>query len=77
MIIKMSEMESNTVACIKELTHKGGMRRRLCNIGFSCGSAVKYLGRAPLGDPMAFYVKGSIIALRKCDADKINVETEI
>lgn len=77
MIIKMSEMKSNTVGCIKELTHKGSMRRRLCDIGFGLGSLVKYLGKGPFGDPMAFYVKGSIIALRKCDADKIKVETEI
>lgn len=45
--------------------------RRLCELGFLPGSTVRALFRAPLGDPTAYAVCGTVIALRRNDAEKI------
>lgn len=76
MIKKISEMKDGEVGKITLITHMGSIRRRLCDIGFDNGSIVEYICHAPLNDPIAFRVKGSVFALRKKDADKIIVLTE-
>ncbi len=50
------------------------MRRRLIDIGFGVGTQVTLLTRAPLGEPSAFLIKGSVIALRRCDTELIEIE---
>lgn len=59
---------------INELKNKGAMRRRLIDLGFAAGSTVCCVGTAPLGDPKAYLVKGSVIALREDDSEKIIVK---
>lgn len=46
---------------------------RLQDVGFSPGVEVQCVCIAPSGSPMAFRVKGSTIALRKVDCEKIGV----
>lgn len=58
---------------IDKLNVDGEMRRRLLDLGFSGGSSVIPLFKSPLGDPTAYFVMGSIIALRHEDADKIYI----
>jgi len=45
-----------------------GPRRRLLALGFVPGTRVKVLRASPLGDPRAYLVRGTIIALRREDA---------
>ncbi len=76
MLTSMSELRNGESGTIKSVEHVGNMRRRLIDIGFNVGERVTLLAHAPLGDPSAFYIKGSVIALRKTDADLITVITE-
>ena len=62
---------------IMELYSVGSMRRRLLDLGFAQGSTVRCIHSAPSGDPIAYLVKGAIIALRKEDAKDILVKTEV
>ncbi len=55
------------------LTAEGLVRRRLLDLGFVPGTAVQGVRRSPFGDPTAYMVRGSIIALRGEDADRIIV----
>lgn len=41
------------------------------DLGFSGGTAVEKTGISPLGDPCAYKILGTIIALRRQDACKI------
>jgi len=61
---------------IMELSSVGSMRRRLLDLGFAKGSTVRCIHFAPSGDPIAYSVKGAIIALRKEDAKEILVKAE-
>ena len=47
------------------------MRRRLMDIGFTEGTEVKCVLAAPSGEPKAYLVRGSVIALRREDAQLI------
>ncbi|MBQ7780261.1 MAG: ferrous iron transport protein A [Clostridia bacterium] len=76
MLTAMSELRKGEGGIIKSIEHVGNMRRRLIDIGFNVGERVTLLTRAPLGEPSAFYIKGSVIALRRNDASLITVITE-
>lgn len=51
------------------------MGRRLQDLGFVEGTEVCCLQESPLGDPTAFRVRGTVIALRGNDAARIRVES--
>ncbi len=76
MLTPMSKLARGESGIIKSIDHKGNMRRRLIDIGFNIGESVTLLSRAPLGEPSAFYIKGSVIALRRADTERITVITE-
>ncbi len=76
MLTSMSQLKNGERALIYSLENKKDMRRRLIDIGFGTGTEVVCLGRAPFSDPIAYGIKGSVIALRKADAALITVDRE-
>lgn len=60
-------------AVICKAEHSGGMRRRLFDMGFTQGTCVRCVGVSPQGDMRAYSVRGSVVALRLCDARLIKV----
>lgn len=67
-------MREGTSATVSRLTGEGGMRRRLQDIGLIEGTPVLCLQRSPSGDPIAYLIRGAVIALREEDSSKIIVE---
>ena len=53
---------------IAAVGHGCKMKERLRDLGFDEGTRVCCLGAAPLGDPRAYLIRGSVIALRAADA---------
>ena len=68
---KLRPGETGTVCA---LCLSGPMRRRLRDLGLVEGTAVRCLGRSPLGDPTAYAVRGAVLALRQADSSRIEVE---
>lgn len=60
-------------ATVQDLTFPAPKRRRLLDLGFVPGAAVTALQAAPWGDPMAYGVRGAVIALRRTDAHNISI----
>ena len=52
------------------------MVQRLKDIGLTEGTRVDCLMRSPLGDPVAYLIRGAVIALRKEDSQNVSV-TEV
>ena len=50
------------------------MKNRLMDLGFTPSSKTVLLYEAPSGDPKAFLIRGAVVALRKCDCEKIKIE---
>ncbi|WP_097677915.1 FeoA family protein [Bacillus massilinigeriensis] len=69
--VDLSEVKVGDEIIIKRLQLTGFMRRRLMDLGFLTGVKVKVLQKSPLGDPVAFYVNHTIIALRKEESSQI------
>ena len=59
---------------VSRLLSSGSMRRRLLDIGLIEGTDVECLQRSPAGDPVAYLIRGAVIALRAEDASQILVE---
>ena len=52
------------------------LKQRLYDIGLVPGTKVKVVHQSPSGNPRAYLVRGSVIALRNCDAEKIFVRDD-
>lgn len=72
--LSLAQTEMGETVKISGLNTDGAMRRRLQDIGFTAGTSVQRLQSGPAGDPTAFYIKGTVIALRREDSACILVE---
>lgn len=64
-----------SLGLIKTLNAEGTIRRRLLDLGLICGTIVESIKRSPAGDPIAYQIRGAVIALRSEEASRIIVET--
>ena len=53
------------------------LAHKLGELGFLPGRSIRLLYKAPFGDPMAFELGDSVIALRKAEARLIHIKSEI
>lgn len=58
-------------AVIDSVHGKGAMHERLSDLGFTPNSFVTCLYASILGDPKAYRIKGTVIALRERDAEQV------
>lgn len=72
----LSCLPEGCTATVTEMNSSGSMRRRLMDMGLIEGTRVICLHRSPAGDPIAYLIRGAVIALRKEDTGKILVSTE-
>lgn len=73
-IINLHNGEKGNLIKITSLKLEGVMRRRLLDLGFVHGAIVEVIRKSPLGDPIAFRVSQTMIALRKEESSKIEGE---
>jgi len=70
----LAKVEVGQQARILDLKVMGPTRRRLLDLGLLPGTTIRALMKSPLGDPIAYDIRGSILALRLEDALKIVVD---
>jgi ferrous iron transport protein A len=70
----LSELEPPEKGRIVRVGGRGEIRRRLLDMGVIAGAVVEVERVAPLGDPVQIRVKGYDLALRKEEAETIQVE---
>lgn len=73
-ILTLSALKNGQSAIVRRVHGTGAMYERLCDLGFTPNSPVTCLFSSVLGDPKAYRIKGSVIALRNCDAARIECE---
>lgn len=69
----LSELDPGERAVVRRLDAGGETRRRLQDIGLIRGTAVVCLRKSPLGDPVAYRIRGATMALRGVDARRVEV----
>lgn len=50
------------------------MKRRLFDIGFIPGTEIECVFKSPFKDPIAYFIRGTLVALRSVNAKNIFVE---
>jgi len=69
----LSQIPVGSTCKIAGFELKGQIRRRLFDLGIIPGTTVECIRRGPSGDPTAYAVRGTTIALRKEDTKYISV----
>jgi ferrous iron transport protein A len=71
----LKDLKQGQTATVKLLLSTGSMRRRLQDIGLIEGTKVKCLQKSPAGDPVAYLIRGAVIALRSEDSSNILISS--
>lgn len=72
--ITLNKLPLNKKGIIKDLHCSGNIRRRLLDLGLVSGTPIFPVFISASGDPTAFEVRGTIIAIRKEDSSLIDVQ---
>jgi len=70
-IMALNELPLGYKGKVQELRSYGTERRRMLDLGLVKNTPVCPLFQSPSGDPIAYLIRGTVIALRKEDAEKI------
>ena len=73
MQITLYDLNIGETALVIDINTDICLKQRLRDIGLIKNSEIKVLHCSPSGNPRAYLIKGSVIALRNCDAQKIKV----
>jgi ferrous iron transport protein A len=73
-LIPLHHLPPGTCGKVSRLTAEGNARRRMLDLGLICGTRVEALQKSLSGDPVAYEIRGAVIALRSEEASQILVE---
>lgn len=71
--VSLSRLKTGEQGIITSIDVEHTYKRRLAELGFIPGEQVFVLHMAPSGSPVAYYIKGTVVALRMCDSAQICV----
>jgi Fe2+ transport system protein FeoA len=70
----LDKLAVGQTATIKNLRNQSAERRRLLDLGILPGTLIENVMASPLGDPVAYRVRNSVVALRREQAELIEIE---
>ncbi len=68
-----SELNFGEKVTISDIDSSHPSYKRILEIGFTPGKEIELVNKSIFNDPVAFSVRGSLIAIRKSEADCIKV----
>lgn len=71
--VRLSELETGSEAVVRSFVSGDISLMRLREMGVLPGTRIKLVRRAPLGDALEISVRGSLLSVRKQEADLIEV----
>ena len=71
--LPLFEVNVGSRARVSELLSIGLSRRRMLDLGLIPGTIINVIRKSPLGDPIAYNIRGALNALRKEEAKQILV----
>ncbi len=69
----LKSIKKGQTAKVLKLHGSGATKRRIMDMGITKGVDVFVRKYAPLGDPIELSIRGYVLAIRKADADMIEV----
>lgn len=73
-LIPLHQLPVGTFGRVKKITAKDSSRRRILDLGLIKDTVVESVLKSPAGDPIAYEIRGALIALRSEESSKIFVE---
>ncbi len=73
-LISLEKLSIGNHGKLRRLLADGITRRRLLDLGLVQDTPVKALYKSPAGDPIAYEIRGTVIALRSEEASQIIIE---
>jgi ferrous iron transport protein A len=74
MLTRLSELTTGQRARVVAVDARDEVGQRILEMGLTPGIEVRMAGAAPLGDPLAFEVRGYRLSLRRAEAARVEVE---
>jgi ferrous iron transport protein A len=71
--ISLNKLPIGRKANVSGLTSDGATRRRMLDLGVIDGTEIVPLYKSPSGNPVAYLIRGAVIALRSDVSEKIMV----
>lgn len=72
--MNLYELPLNKIGIIDNLNCNGNIRRRLLDLGLVKGTKIIPIFKSPSGDPTAFEIRKTLIALREEDSKLISLK---
>ena len=73
-ILPLNKLDVGKNAIVVSLLFEGNERRRMLDLGVIRGTLIEAVQKSPAGDPIAYFIRGPLIAIRSEDAEKCLVE---
>lgn len=70
----LKDLPQGKASVVVGLAPDCSIRRRLQDIGLTPGTQVECIQPSPLGDPVAFLIRGAVIALRSEDSRHVLIQ---
>ena len=67
----LDDLEMNTIGYINKINKNEQLYKRLLDLGFISNTPIKPVLINPTNDSRAYEIRGSLIAIRKSDAERI------
>ncbi|MDI3534854.1 MAG: ferrous iron transport protein [Thermosediminibacterales bacterium] len=73
-LLPLHMLPIGSIGKVINLTSMGNVRRRMLDLGLIPDTEVEAVVKSPSGDPVAYQIRGAVIALRSEEASKILIE---
>ena len=70
-ILSLDKLPIGKKGMVKKVLSDGRLRRRMMDLGIVYGTEIEAIQSSPAGDPVAYGIRGAVIAIRSEDAKKI------
>ena len=70
-IKNLTNLREGENARVTLLLNEGSIKRRLQDLGLIPGTLVQCIHKSPYGDPIAYGIRGAVVALRSDDAKSV------
>ncbi len=71
----LDNLNINKIAKIENIYCENNIKRRMMDLGIVKGTKIKAILKSPSGNPKAYEVRGSVIAIRNEDAKMVEIKS--
>ena len=71
----LDNLNINKIAKIENIYCENNIKRRMMDLGIVKGTKIKAILKSPSGNPKAYEVRGSVIAIRNEDAKLVEIKS--